>query len=112
MIVESLHSCYSETEVNYWVNHFTDKLSSRRTKHNTPHSQALDVRSIVSTAFKSPNTMISNVEISDCSFSLVLPHNVRGYKEPIFDVVIAAVELSSQCLEPEDCNGADQRTIR
>ncbi|XP_065892546.1 bridge-like lipid transfer protein family member 2 isoform X2 [Dysidea avara] len=112
IIVESLHSFYSETEVNFWVSHLTDKLSSRRTKPNTSQRTTIDVRSLVSTAFKSPTTMISNVEISDCSFSLILPRNVRGSKEPICDVVIASVELTSQCLEPEDCNGTDQRTIR
>lgn len=112
IIVESLHNFYSETEVNYWVSHFTEKLSSRRTKHNTSQRTPVDIRSIVSTAFRSPTTMISSVEISDCSFSLILPHNVRGHKEPICDVVIASVELTSQCFAPEDCNGTDLRTMR
>jgi len=44
---------------------------------NVPQSQAIDI----STAFKSPTTVISNVETQ----SLVLPHHVQGC---IFDVVM------------------------
>ena len=111
IIIESLHNFYNEHEVNYWMKHFKD-ISKKLTKSSHHHNSSVNIPYGFSKAFRSPTIVISTVELSDCSISLFLHKNQYGSKEPLCDVVIASVELSCQCLEPEDCNGTDHRIIR
>ena len=113
IIIESLHIFYNEREVNYWVTHFVEKFSSNKIAESSHrHNSLVNISQSVSKAFRSPTIVISTVELSDCSFSLLLHKNQQSCKDPLCDVVIASVELSCQCLEPEDCNGTDHRVVR
>ena len=93
------------------MRHFIEKISSKKLTKFSHHDNSPTVKfpHLVSKAFRSPMIVISTVELSDCSVSLLLLNNC---KEPFCDVVIASVELSCQCLEPEDCNGSDHRALR
>ena len=92
------------------MRHCVEKISSKRpTKSSDDHNGSVKTPHLVSKAFQSPIIVISTVELSDCSVSLLLHNNSR---QPFCDVVIASVELSCQCLEPEDCNGTDYRALR
>lgn len=100
--------------MNYWVTHFIEKVSSKKITKSSHHniSGVVNIPHGVIKAFKSPTIVISTVELSDCSFSLLLHKSQHSCKDPLCDVVIASVELSCQCLEPEDCNGTDHRVVR
>lgn len=92
------------------MRHFVEKISSKRlTKSSDDHNGSVKISHLVSKAFQSPIIVISTVELSDCSVSLLLHNSCR---QPFCDVVVASVELSCQCLEPEDCNGTDHRALR
>ena len=99
--------------MNYWVTHFIEKVSSKKITKSSHHNNSLvNIPHGVIKAFRSPTIVISTVELSDCSFSLLLHKNQQAYKDPLCDIVIASIELSCQCLEPEDCNGTDHRVVR
>ena len=91
------------------MRHCIKKISSKKLTKSSDHNSAMKFPHLVGRAFRSPMVVISTVELSDCSVSLLL-HN--SYREPFCDVVVASVELSCQCLEPEDCNGTDHRALR
>jgi len=115
IIIESLHNFYNEREVNHWLTHFSKRIFSKKlAKFSHHYNNHVDIPHVVSKAFRSPTIVISTVEISDCSISLLLHKSSSHHssKEPLCDVVIASAELSCQCLEPEDCNGTDQRVVR
>ena len=111
LIIESLHNFYNECEVSYWTTHFINKVSSNQLT-KTADNSTVNIPKLIGRAFRSPTMVISTVELSDCSLSLLLHKSHHSSREPLCDVVIASVELSCQCLEPEDCNGSDHRAIR
>lgn len=90
-----------------------EKVSSKKlAKSSHCHDSPVNIPHGVIKAFRSPTVVVSTVELSDCSLSLLLQKSQHSSKEPLCDVVIASVELSCQCLEPEDCNGTDHRVVR
>ena len=96
--------------MNYWITHFIDKVKLTDSSHQ--HSSPIWIAHIVRKAFRSPTIVISTVEVSDFSLSLLLHKAHYTSKEPLCDVVIASVDMNYQFLEPEDYNGNDQRAIR